>query len=122
LRRDKQVAGSCGTANHPCESRIGSDRPKLSVIADGANGLQAIAGRLSLSSTPVLDWFHISMRVSYLEQIIKGMRARTETEKAARRVLISRVDKLRWCFWHAELEKAKTRMQGILTIFRADFG
>jgi hypothetical protein len=58
------------------------------------------------------------MRVRYLEQIIKGMRARTETEKAARRVLISRVDKLRWCFWHAELEKAKTRMQGILTICR----
>jgi hypothetical protein len=47
------------------------------------------------------------MRVSYLEQIIKGMRARSETEKSARRVLISRVDKLRWCFWHAKLEKAK---------------
>ncbi|SIT44911.1 hypothetical protein BN2475_510009 [Paraburkholderia ribeironis] len=58
------------------------------------------------------------MRVRYLEQIIKGMRARTETEKAARRALISCVDKLRWCFWHAELEKAKTRMEGILTICR----
>ncbi|AGW90031.1 hypothetical protein N234_08310 [Ralstonia pickettii DTP0602] len=41
-----------------------------------------------------------------------------ETEKAARRVLISRIDKLRWCFWHAQLEKAKNRMQGILTICR----
>ena len=70
------------------------------------------------SSTPVLDWFHISMRVRYLEQIIKGMRASTETEKAARRVLISRIDKLRWCFWHAKLENAKNRMQGILTICR----
>ena len=96
----------------------GSDRPILSVITDGANGLQSIACRLPFSSTPVLDWFHISMRVRYLEQIIKGMRARTETEKAARRVLISRVDKLRWCFWHAKLEKAKTRMQGILIICR----
>jgi len=58
------------------------------------------------------------MRVRYLEQIIKGMRARTETEKAARRVLISRVDKLRWCFWHAKLGKAKDRMQGILLLCR----
>ncbi|MGF6935144.1 hypothetical protein OKW41_004306 [Paraburkholderia sp. UCT70] len=96
----------------------GSDQPKLSVITDGANGLQSIAGRLPFASTPILDWFHISMRVRYLEQIIKGMRATTETEKATRRVLISRVDKLRWCFWHARLEKAKTRMQGILTICR----
>jgi hypothetical protein len=79
---------------------------------------QSIACRLPSSSTPVLDWFHISMRVSYLEQIIKGMRARSETEKSARRVLISRVDKLRWCFWHAKLERAKTRMQGILILCR----
>ena len=96
----------------------GSDRPRLSVITDGANGLQSFACRLPFSSTPVLDWFHISMRVRYLEQIIKGMRARTETEKAAQRVLISRVDKLRWCFWHAKLEKAKDRMQGILLLCR----
>ena len=96
----------------------GSDRPRLSVITDGANGLQSIACRLPFSSTPVLDWFQISMRVRYLEQIIKGMRVWTETEKAARHVLISRVDKLRWCFWHAKLEKAKTRMRGILILCR----
>ncbi len=46
------------------------------------------------------------------------MGARTVTEKATRRVLISRVDKLRWCFWHARLEKAKDRMQGILLLCR----
>jgi protein-tyrosine phosphatase len=61
----------------------GTDRPRLSVITDGANGLQSIADRLPFSCTPVLDWFHISMRVRYLEQIVKGMRAKTETEKAA---------------------------------------
>ncbi len=44
--------------------------------------------------------------------------ASTETEKAARRVLISRIDRLRWCFWHAQREKAKNRMQGILTLCR----
>ena len=85
---------------------------------DGANGLQSIADRLPFLCTPVLDWFHISMRVRYLEQIVKGMRAKTETEKAARGVLISRIDRLRWCFWHAQLEKAKNRMQGILTLCR----
>lgn len=73
----------------------GTDRPRLSVITDGSNGLQSIADRLPFSCTPVLDWFHISMRVRYLEQIVKGMRASTETEKADRRVLISRIDRLR---------------------------
>ena len=75
----------------------GSDNPRLSVITDGTNGLQSIGPRLPFSSDTVLDWFHISMRVRYLEQIIKGMRSTTETEKAARRVLISRIGRLRWC-------------------------
>jgi hypothetical protein len=40
------------------------------------------------------------MRVRYLEWIIKGTRATTEPEKAAQRVILSRIDKLRWCFWY----------------------
>lgn len=58
------------------------------------------------------------MRVRYLEQIVKGMRVTTESEKAARRVLISRIAKLRWCFWHGKREQAMDRMQGILIICR----
>lgn len=96
----------------------GSDNPRLSVITDGANGLQSIGPRLPFSSDTVLDWFHISMRVRCLEQIVKGMRPTTETEKAARRVLISRIGRLRWCFWHGKPEKAMERMQGILMICR----
>jgi hypothetical protein len=92
--------------------------PKLSLIADGANGLQAIASRLPFPVEPVLDWFHISMRVRYLEQIVAGTRAVTETEKAAKSTLIARVKKLRWCFWHANVQKAESRMREILLICR----
>jgi hypothetical protein len=87
-------------------------------MTDGANGLQTIAGRLPFPSEPVLDWFHISMRVRYLEQIVGGLRATSEAEKAAKRVLAARIDKLRWCLWHANTEKAKNRMQAILMICR----
>ena len=96
----------------------GTDHPRLTVITDGASGLQSIADRLPFSVSSVFDWFHISMRIRHLEQIVKAMRAVTETEKAARSVLFSRVGKLRWCFWHAKLPKAKSQMQGILTICR----
>jgi hypothetical protein len=34
------------------------------------------------------DWFHISMRIRHLEQIVKGMRVVTETEKTTRNVLL----------------------------------
>jgi hypothetical protein len=47
-------------------SVTGSTHPTLSLITDGANGLQTIASRLPFPAESVLDWFHISMRVRYL--------------------------------------------------------
>ena len=58
------------------------------------------------------------MRVRYLEQIVRGMRVTTESEKAARRVLVFGITKLRWCFWHGKPEQAIERMKGNLIICR----
>ena len=99
-------------------SVTGSTHPKLSFITDGANGLQAIASRLPFPVESVLDWFHISMRVRYLEQIVAGLRAITETEKAAKSTLVARIKNLRWCFWHANVQKAESQMREILLICR----
>lgn len=88
------------------------------MITDGANGLQKIYSQFPFTSEPVLDWFHISMRVRYLEQIARGMRATSETEDMAKRVLTSTIDKLRWCFWHANIQKAESRLREILLICR----
>jgi hypothetical protein len=99
-------------------SVTGCAHPKLSLITDGANGLRTISSRRPFPVEPVLDWFHISMRVRYLEQIVAGTRAATVTEKAAKSTLVARVKKLRWCFWHANVQKAESRMREILLICR----
>ncbi|WP_375541888.1 hypothetical protein [Paraburkholderia sp. CNPSo 3281] len=96
-----------------------NDHPKLSVITDGANGLQTIASQLPFTPKSVLDWFHISMRVRYLEQIAKGLRVTSEPENAAKHKLTARIGKLRWCFWHGNAAKAASRMREISTICRS---
>ncbi|MCP2091636.1 UNVERIFIED_ORG: hypothetical protein J2Y81_007742 [Paraburkholderia sediminicola] len=45
-------------------------------------------------------------------------RVTTESENAARRVLVSSIAKLRWCFWHGKPKQAVERMKGILIICR----
>jgi hypothetical protein len=52
------------------QTHAGTSYPRLSGITDGANGIQSIYRQLPFSATPILDWFHISMRVRYLEQIV----------------------------------------------------
>ncbi len=100
------------------QSVTGCAQPRLSVITDGANGLQKIYSQFPFPSESVLDLFHISMRVRYLEQIARGMHATSETEDMAKHVLTSIIDKLRWCFWHANIQKAESRLRQILLICR----
>lgn len=114
----KELSDIAARLNYLIEAATGSRNPRLCAITDGAHGLQSIAQSLPFSSNSVLDLFHISMRVRYLEQIVKAMRVTTESEKAARRVLVSSVAKLRWRFWHDKLEQAIERMKEILIICR----
>ena len=67
-------------------TQSGTAQPLLSVITDGANGIQSIHRQLPFPANPILDWFHISMRVRYLEQIISGLWSRSETEQYTKKV------------------------------------
>jgi len=44
-------------------------------IGEPAQFFARTHAQIAVFFAPVLDWFHISMRARYLEQIIKGMRA-----------------------------------------------
>ena len=61
--------------------------PEVSVITDGGNGVQHLHRLLPGKVHSILDWFHISMRVRYLEQIVSGLRAGSETESQVKRLL-----------------------------------
>src|SRR5258705_6164883 len=100
------------------QTHAGTAHPRLSVITDGANGIQSIFRQLPFSATPILDWFHISMRVRNLEQIVRGLLPRSETEQYTKKALRTYVNRLRWCFWHANAAKAEQRMRQILLLCR----
>lgn len=100
------------------QARTGLAQPRLSVITDGGNGIQNIHRSLSFAVTPILDWFHISMRVRYLEQIVTGLRPQSETERCTKKLVDEYIGKLCWSFWHANREKAEQRMRQILTLCR----
>src|SRR5260370_28232925 len=58
------------------------------------------------------------MRVRHLEQIVRGLLARSETEQYTKKALRTYVSRLRWCFWHANAVKAEHRMRQTLLLCR----
>ena len=78
---------------------------ELTVLTDGAEGLRALARRAVGSSiTPVLDWFHIAMRLQHLRQKARGLSTYVKTHHEAKARIRSELERLRWRLWHGRTD------------------
>jgi len=92
--------------------------PTIAVITDGGSSVQNLHRSVPCDATPILDWFHISMRIHYVEQIVGGLVAKSEAELATKRQLAQLIENLRWHFWHAHSERAEAKMRQSLLLCR----
>jgi hypothetical protein len=92
--------------------------PKLCMVTDGANNTLSIRQALPFPATPILDWFHISMKIRHMEQIARGLRPRTETERSTKNLLAVDLGRLRWCLWHNNASKLDKTLRQILLMCR----
>jgi hypothetical protein len=81
-----------------------NEATSLTVLSDGDAGLRAIQKRLAPLADHVLDWFHISMRFTNLQQIAKGINA--VVDGGVRGHALAEIDRGKWRLWngHTELE------------------
>jgi len=74
---------------------------ELTVLTDGDKGLCNLARQaVSTPITPILDWFHIAMRIQHMKQTAKGLSTRVLTHRQARKAIQDELEKLHWRLWH----------------------
>lgn len=78
---------------------------QMEFISDGANNLQDLQKYLSPLSDHYLDWFHITMRITVLNQYLKGM-VKVDEENA--KEFQDYLTKIKWYLWHGNTYKALT--------------
>jgi hypothetical protein len=88
------------------------------MVTDGANNTLSIRQGLPFPATPILDWFHISMKIRHVEQIVQDVRPRTKTERSTKHLLAADLGKLRWCLWHNNVSKLDKKLRQILLMCR----
>jgi len=113
-----QAAGAAERVSTLVRARTGYKAPKLCMVTDGANNTLTIRQGLPFVATPILDWFHISMKIRHVEQIVQGFRPRTETERSTKSLLAADLGKLRWCLWHNNASKLDKTLRQILLMCR----
>jgi hypothetical protein len=76
-------------------------------MSDGAETLRRLQQNIAPEAEHVLDWFHLTMRMTVLGQMIKGAwtdAAEVETKAAA-------LERIKWRLWHGNASDALTSVE-----------
>jgi hypothetical protein len=93
----------------------------LTAFTDGCPGLRRILADAGVTETPILDWFHIGMRLQHLEQVAGGLSADDPAQVAAKAVIVEEVDRLHWRLWNGKARDAQIsidRIRAVMHHFR----
>jgi hypothetical protein len=110
----RQVFGGVAKAGTDIEGLIrksldavgGTGDTALTAFTDGCPGLRGILAAAGILEPPILDWFHIAMRLQHLKQIGDGLAAGDPVRAAAKAVIVTEVEH---CTGGSGMEKRKTR-------------
>ena len=97
----------------------------LTAFTDGCPGLRRILLEAGVDGLPILDWFHLAMRLRHLTQVAGGLSSGAPEPAAARAVIVEEVERLRWRLWNGKAKDAKVsidRIRAVMHHFRGERG
>src|SRR3954449_7768758 len=97
----------------------------LTAFTDGCPGLRRILLDAGVDGLPILDWFHVAMRLRHLTQIAGGLSSEGPERAAAKAVIVEEVERLRWRLWNGKAKDAKVsidRIRAVMHHFRGKPG
>jgi hypothetical protein len=97
----------------------------LTAFTDGCSGLRRILADTGVAEVPILDWFHIGMRLQHLKQVASGLSADDPAQAAAKGVIVEEVERLHWRLWNGKAKDAQIsidRIRAVMHHFQGEAG
>src|SRR4051812_43800385 len=79
-------------------------------------GLRRILLDAGVEGLPILDWFHVAMRLRHLTQVAGGLLSDGPERAAAKAVIVEEVKRLRWRLWNGKAKDAKVSIDRIRAV------
>ena len=90
-----------------------TDTTKVTAFTDGCPGLRTVLASAGVTKPPILDWFHIAMRLQHTKLAAANLSTDDPDRIAAKAVVVAEVERLHWRIWNG---KAKTAQRSIKRI------
>jgi hypothetical protein len=97
----------------------------LTAFTDGCSGLRRLVLAAGVDGLPILDWFHVAMRLHHLTQIAGALSSDGPERAAAKAVIVEEVERLRWRLWNGKAKDAGIsidRIRAVMHHFRGEPG
>jgi hypothetical protein len=75
----------------------------ITFLSDGNDTLRELQLEMSPKATHILDWFHLAMKLTVLEQYGKGL---VQCEAVFGEGIREKIERLKWSLWHGQGDKA----------------
>jgi hypothetical protein len=75
----------------------------VTFLTDGGDEIKALTELISPCGEHVLDWFHITMRLTVLGQYAKGVAQGDDAEGTR---LLADLERIKWRLWHGDIHRA----------------
>jgi len=95
----------------------------LTAFTDGCPGLRRILADAGVTMLPMLDWFHVAMRLQHLKQIADGLSDDDPERVTAKAVIVGEVERLHWRIWNGKAKDAQIsidRIHAVMHHFRGE--
>jgi hypothetical protein len=80
---------------------------------DGCSALRSIFTDVGVAKPPILDWFHIAMRLQHAKLAASGLEDDTPDRVVAKVLIVEQVERLHWRIWNGKAKNARVTFDRI---------
>jgi hypothetical protein len=83
---------------------------QITFLSDGSDTVRDLQLYMSPEAEHILDWHHVTMRLTVLDQYAKGL---VHLDRELGEEIREKIARLKWALWHGNLYKALDKIEGI---------
>jgi hypothetical protein len=83
---------------------------EITFLSDGDDTLRQLQLEMSPKAIHILDWHHVTMKLTVLRQYGKGL---VLCEPVLGEAICDQIERLKWSLWHGQVDKALVKIDGL---------
>ena len=100
-----------------------SDTTEVTAFTDGCPGLRAVLANAGVTKPPILDWFHIAMRLQHTKLAAANLSTDDPDRVTAKATIVAEVERLHWRIWNGKAKNAQRsikRIRKVMHVFKGE--